>query len=105
GRPPLDVLAGVVLHPSHIRLRVDDGLMMLNAHPDPGLGRDQAALLGGRGQEPPRCHAGVSLPPAIFEQSPPGRSTNDLPSRACVAWPAQECAPSAQSFFETALMP
>src|SRR5262249_61035085 len=97
--------SGEAAHQSPTGLGVEAGLMMLKAQPDPGLGRDQAALLGGRGHEPPRCHAGVSLPPAIFEQSPPGRSTNDLPSRACVAWPAQECAPSAQSFFETGLMP
>ena len=48
---------------------------------------------------------GLSEPPAILPQSPAGSSTNELASRAFVACPAQECAPAAQSFLPTALMP
>jgi len=52
-----------------------------------------------------RDQEAVFLPPWILEQSPAGSSTKDFVSRALVAWPAQECAPSAQSFLATALMP
>src|SRR5579871_6540903 len=58
---------------------------------------------GGCGGHRPARYAGFSLPPWIFEQSPAGNSTNDFGSRACVAWPAQECTPSAQSFLAAAL--
>ncbi|SRR6266478_126975 len=80
--------------------------MVLEAQPDPRPGGDRVVFrpAGGPWRRTPDIHADV-FPPWIFLQSPAGSSTNDFGSRACVAWPAQECAPSAQSFLPTALMP
>ena len=108
-RPAAQVVFGMDLQPRDTRPLVEDGVVVREAQPDPRLSRDRAALRGDRGdpggQSPPRDQAGFRLPPAILPQSPAGSITKDFASRACVDWPAQECAPSAQSFFETALMP
>ena len=100
------VVLGVNFQPSHFRPRIEDRLMVLKAQPDPRRGRDRAASLppGGPGSHARDAHADV-FPPWILLQSPAGSSTNDFGSRACVAWPAHECAPSAQSFLAAALMP
>src|SRR5262245_41838970 len=109
GAPPPHVVFGMHLEPRHWGPVVDNLLMVQEAQPDPRLPRDRAALRspGGpeRGQPPPRGQLAVVLPPAILLQSPAGSITKDLRSRAWVAWPAQEWAPSGQSFLETALMP
>src|SRR6516162_8717084 len=70
---------------------------------------DRVALRASGGlltqQRPRRHQVAFRLPPWILVQSPAGSSTKDLVSRTCVAWPAQEWAPSAQSFLAAALMP
>src|SRR5215831_14948084 len=108
-RPAAQVVFGMDLQPRDRWPLVEDGLVVRETQPDPRLPRDRAALRsdrsGASGQSPPRDQAGFRLPPAILPQSPAGSITKDFRSRACVAWPAQECAPSAQSFFETALIP
>src|SRR6516162_2327075 len=107
--PPAQIVFSMDLQPRHTRPLVEHGLVVRETQPDPRLPRDRAALRADRGgarrQSPPRDQADFALPPAILLQSPAGSITKDFGSRACVAWPAQECAPSAQSFFETALMP
>src|SRR5260221_565353 len=95
-----EVVLDVDLEPRHGRMPVQHFLVMTEAQPDPGFARDRARC---RGIHP--LQDAVVLPPWILEQSPAGSSTKDLVSRAWVAWPAQECAPSAQSFFAAALMP
>src|SRR6516165_6236458 len=108
-RPAAQIVFGMDLEPRDGRPLVEDGLVVRETQPDPRLPRNRAALRvdrgGPSGQSPPRDQADLRLPPAILPQSPPGSRTNDFGSRACVAWPAQECAPSAQSFFEAALIP
>src|SRR6516162_5083076 len=107
--PAAQIVFGMDLQPRDTRPLVEHGLVMRETQPDPRLPRDRAARRADRGgpggQSPPRDQADFRLPPAILPQSPTGSITKDFGSRACVAWPAQECAPSAQSFFETALMP
>src|SRR6516164_2238536 len=108
-RPATQIVFGMDLKPRDRWPLVEDGLLVREAQPDPRLPRDRAALRADRGgasaQSPPRDQAGFRLPPEILPQSPAGNSTKDFRSCACVDWPAQECAPSAQSFFETALIP
>src|SRR5262252_1481082 len=104
--PAAEIVFGMGLQPRDKWPLVEDGLVMRETQPDPRLPRDRAALHGDRGgpsgQPPPHTQAGFRLPPAILPQSPAGSITKDFRSRACVAWPAQECAPSAQSFLATA---
>src|SRR5215472_7440245 len=99
-RSAAQVVFGMDLQPPDRWLLVEDGLMVREAQPDPRLPRDRAARRadpgGASAQSPPRDQVDLRLPPAILPQSPPGSRTNDFGSRACVAWPAQECAPSAQ---------
>src|SRR5574340_785578 len=108
-RAAAHVVLRVYLEPRYIGPGIDDGMMMLKAQPDPGRRRDRVAIgtrrCASRGQASLRLQLAVVFPPWIFEQSPAGSRTKDLGSRAWVAWPAQECAPSAQSFLATALMP
>src|SRR6185437_7128907 len=108
---------------------LEHGLMMLETQPDPGRRRHRTWMKNDAGRSrgfsghsgnrvAPRARrdcscrqaclalqAAFMLPPWIFAQSPAGSSTYDFESRACVACPAQECAPSAQSFLATALIP
>src|SRR5262249_57268935 len=101
---------GVARARGDARPRGADGVVMRKAQPDPRAWGDRRA--GGTG-EARRCavvvarasQADFMLPPWILLQSPAGSSTKEPGSRACVAWPAQECAPSAQSFLPAALMP
>src|SRR5205085_2520370 len=100
------VVLGVSLQPGDSRPRIAESLMVLEAQPDPRRGRHRAASLpcGGPRSHALGAHAEV-LPPWILLQSPAGSRTKDFGSRACVAWPAHECAPSAQSFLAATLMP
>src|SRR5712692_7271081 len=108
-RSAAHVVLGVNLEPRHRGTRVGDRLVMRKAQPDPCLRGDRDASEsrhdGRRIQLPARAQLACSLPPWILAQSPAGSSTKDWGSRAFVAWPAQEWAPSAQSFFAAALMP
>src|SRR5712692_905543 len=103
------VVLGVHLEPRRGGTRLEDFLMVAETQPDPGLSRDRVATASlwkrRRNQTPSPDQDAVVCPPWILEQSPPGSSTKDLESRALVACPAQECAPSAQSFLATLLMP
>src|SRR6266567_3432414 len=104
--PSTHVVLGVHLQPRYVRTLIDHRLMMLEAQPDPRLSRNRVAL---RPSGRPKSHAlhayADVFPPWILPQSPAGSRTNDFGSRACVAWPAHEWAPSAQSFLAAALMP
>src|SRR5207245_6502369 len=82
----------------------DGGESATRPRPWPGSSRVFAAERRADPKLAPDQEA-VVLPPWILEQSPAGSSTKDFVSRAFVACPAQECAPSAQSFFAAALMP
>ena len=104
-----EIILGMDLEPANRGMCIQDRLMVREAQPDPRSRRDRATLrtaFGGVVQHAPaHRQIGFGLPPWILPQSPAGKRTKDLPSRGAVAWPAQECAPSAQSFFATALMP
>ena len=49
-RPAAHVVLGMNFHPRHVGARVEHGLVMLEAQPDPGFRRDQAGLADGRGR-------------------------------------------------------
>src|SRR6516165_448189 len=83
-------------------------LVSTEGQPNPasaGSGRAAREWRSVNATHPRRRQVVFRLPPWILLQSPAGSSTKDLASRACVAWPAQEWAPSAQSFLAAALMP
>ena len=84
------IILGVHLEPCDPRPRLDERAMVREPQPDSRGGGNHVAFV---------------LPPWILLQSPAGSSTNDCESRAFVASPAHECAPSAQSFLPAALMP
>src|SRR6516165_5328158 len=108
-RSAAEIIFGMDLQPRDRRPLAEHGLVMRETQSDPRLPRDRAARRADRGgpsgQSPPRDQADFRLPPAILPQSPAGSITKDFGSRACVDWPAQECAPSAQSFLAAALIP
>src|SRR5258708_4081434 len=105
-RPSAHVIFRMDLHPRNVGTRVEHRLMMLKAQPNPGFRRDQAAPADVcRTHQVLAVKVEVVLPPWILPQSPAGRRTNEFAAPACVALPAHQCAPSAQSFLETAFMP
>src|SRR6266849_6814162 len=103
------VVLDVHLEPRRGGTRFEDFLMVAETQPDPGFGRDRAATASRRkrrrNQPQSPDQDAVVFPPWILEQSPAGSSTKDLVSRALVACPALEWAPSAQSFLASLLMP
>ena len=84
--PAAHVVLGMNLEPRDVGTRVDHGLMVLEAQPDPGPSRNRAALprRSGPNRHALTTHADV-FPPWILPQSPAGNSTNDFGSRAWVA--------------------
>src|SRR5690348_14791286 len=87
-RAAAEIVLGVNLEPGDAGSRLSDGPVMRKAQADPRPSGDRTVFRryggGTRGHPPPRAQPACRVPPAILPQSPPGSSTNDLGSRACV---------------------